>query len=95
MQFSTSQIDAILERTAQILAERIEETRGSLAEMTVFELRTAAQIVGLSTKQIPLYLPITKTAAGKHGVTIGAIRRHIESRTASPNTTQTPRTSKA
>lgn len=81
MQFSTSQIDAILERTAQILAERIEESRGSLAEMTVFDLRTAAQILGLSTKQVPYYLPITKTADGKHGVTIGAIRHHIESRT--------------
>ena len=81
MEFTREQVDWVLERTAQILAENIEASVGSMADCTVFDLRLAAQLVGLSTKQVPTYLPVTKTAAGKHGVTIGAIKRHIDSNT--------------
>jgi|694.fasta_scaffold117753_5 hypothetical protein len=84
MTLSPEQIDWVLERTAQLLAERVEERVGSMGDMAVFPLSTVSQLVGLSTKQIPVYLPVTKTAEGKHGVTIGAIRKHIESRTEQP-----------
>jgi hypothetical protein len=84
MNLSPEQIDWVLERTAQILAENIEARMGSLADMAVLPLSTVSTIVGLSTKQLPAYLPLTKTAAGKHGVTLGAIRHHIESRTEQP-----------
>lgn len=84
MTFSPDQVDWVLERTAEILAERIQESVGSMADLTVFDLRLAAQIVGLSPKQVPVYLPVTKQADGKHGVTIGAIRKHIEERTEQP-----------
>ena len=84
MNLSPEQIDWVLERTAELLAEKIEAEIGGMAELVVFDLRLAAQLVGLSTKQVPVYLPLTKTSEGKHGVTIGAIRRHIEERTEQP-----------
>lgn len=84
MNLSPEQIDTMIERTAEILAGRIEQELGNLSDIIVVDLRMAAQIVGLSTKQVPVYLPLTKTSEGKHGVTIGAIRRHVESRTEQP-----------
>jgi hypothetical protein len=81
MEFTSEHIQAVIDRTAEVLADRIEERAGDLTELLVLDLRTAAQLVGLSTRQIGTYLPITETSAGKHGVTVGAIRRHIESRT--------------
>ena len=84
MNLSPEQIDWVLERTAEMLADKIESELGSMADIIVVDLRMAAQVVGLSTKQVPVYLPLTKTSEGKHGVTIGAIRRHIESRTEQP-----------
>jgi hypothetical protein len=84
MNLSPEQIDWVLERTAEMLADKIEAELGSMADIIVVDLRMAAQVVGLSTKQVPVYLPLTKTSEGKHGVTIGAIRRHIESRTEQP-----------
>jgi hypothetical protein len=41
-------------------------------------------MVGLSRRQGPTYLPVVETSAGKHGVTIGAIKAHIDSRTKQP-----------
>ena len=35
----------------------------------------------LSPRQIPTYLPVTETSAGKHGVTLAAIKAHFNSRT--------------
>ncbi len=84
MNLSPEQIDTMLAQTAELLAEKIVGELGSLADIIVVPLGMAAQIVGLSTKQVPVYLPLTKTSEGKHGVTIGAIRRHVESRTEHP-----------
>ncbi len=45
-------------------------------------MSVASTLLSLSVKQIPVYLPVTSTAAGKHGVTLAAIKAHIRSRTA-------------
>lgn len=84
MTFTPEQVDDVLERTAQILADRIEDRIGDLEQYVVFPLPTVSSLIGLSTRQIPVYLPLTKTAEGKHGVTLAAIRNHIESRTEQP-----------
>ncbi|MFM2198863.1 MAG: hypothetical protein RLZZ505_2295 [Verrucomicrobiota bacterium] len=84
MNFTTEDLADIKERTAQILADRIAEQVGDLGQYVVFPLPTVSSLIGLSTKQIPIYLPVTKTAEGKHGVTLAAIRQHIETRTELP-----------
>ena len=84
MNFSPSDLEEIKERTAQILAEKIAEKVGDLEEYTVFPMSVASSVLGLSSKQIPVYLPIVSTAAGKNGVTLASIRRHIDNRTAQP-----------
>jgi hypothetical protein len=84
MNFSPIELQEIKERTAQILAERIIEKVGDLDAYTVFPMSVASSVLGLSSKQIPVYLPVVSTAAGKKGVTLASIRQHIESRTASP-----------
>jgi hypothetical protein len=84
MNLSPENIDTLLELTADRLAEKIVGELGSLSDIIVVDLRMAAHMLALSTKQVPVYLPLTRTAEGKHGVTIGAIRRHVESRTEQP-----------
>jgi len=84
MNFSPSDLKEIKERTAQILADKISEKVGDLEEYTVFPMSVASAVLGLSSKQIPVYLPIVSTAAGKNGVTLASIRAHIDSRTTPP-----------
>jgi chaperone required for assembly of F1-ATPase len=84
MKFTPDELADIKERTAQILAARIEEQVGDLAQYVVFPLSVASHLLSLSTKQVPVYLPLTKTAEGKHGVTLAAIKAHIETRTEQP-----------
>lgn len=84
MNFSPSDIQEIKERTAQILAEKVLDSVGDLEEFTVFPMAVASTLLGLSTKQIPVYLPIVSTAAGKNGVTLAAIRKHVSTRTSKP-----------
>lgn len=84
MQFTTAQLAEIQEQTAQKLADIIIDRIGDLEAYVVFPMSTASSLLGLSTKQIPVYLPITSTAAGKKGVTLAAIRRHIDTRTSPP-----------
>lgn len=84
MQFSPEQIEGIMERTAKELADRIEERLGGISAMIVMDMRTTARLVGLSTKQIPVYLPTVEISAGKHGVTLAAIEKHILSNTRPP-----------
>jgi hypothetical protein len=84
MTFTQEQVEQVIERTAQILADSIKAQVGDMADYPVFDIRLAAQMVGLSPRQVPTYLPVTETSAGKHGVTIGAIKAHIDSRTKPP-----------
>ncbi len=84
MNFTTEEMADIKERTCQILADRIEEKVGDLAQYVVFPMAVASHLLSLSTKQIPLYLPVTAIAAGKKGVTLAAIRQHIDKRTEQP-----------
>jgi hypothetical protein len=84
MTLTPEQVDEILDRTALILADRIEEKVGDLAQYVVFPMAVASHLLSLSTKQIPLYLPVTAIAAGKKGVTLAAIRQHIDKRTEQP-----------
>lgn len=81
MHLTPEEMADIKERTAQILADRIEEKVGDLEQYVVFPMAVASHLLSLSTKQIPIYLPVTATAAGKNGVTLAAIRQHIETRT--------------
>lgn len=74
----------VLRLVAEQLVAEIRTTAGDLAELCVVPLGTASQLVGLSTKQAARLLPVTRTATGKHGVTIAAIRRHIQSNTQPP-----------
>lgn len=84
MNFTTEDLDDIKQRTAQILADRIEEKIGDLEQYVVFPMAVASHLLSLSTKQIPIYLPVTAIAAGKKGVTLAAIRQHIDTRTEQP-----------
>lgn len=81
MNLSPEEMEDIKERTAQILADRIEELVGDLEQFVVFPMSVASCLLSLSPRQIPTYLPITETAAGKHGVTLAALKAHIHSRT--------------
>lgn len=84
MNFTTQDLAEIKERTAQILAEKIQEQIGDLSEYVVFPMAVASSVLGLSTKQIPVHLPTVSTAPGKHGVTLKAIQDHIATRTTQP-----------
>ena len=81
MTLTRAQVSEVMDRTARLLADEIMAEVGDLKRYIVFDLATARNLVGLSTKQIPVYLPIVETSASKHGVTLAAIIDHIESRT--------------
>ena len=81
MNFTPKDLAEIKERTSQILADRIEERVGDLEQYVVFPMSVAASLLSLSPRQIPTYLPVTETSAGKHGVTLAAIKAHVNSRT--------------
>jgi len=84
MTFTPEQVEQVIAQAAQILADGIKEQIGDMADYPIFDIRLAAQMIGLHPRQVPTYLPVTETSAGKHGVTIGAIKAHIDSRTKPP-----------
>jgi len=62
-----------------------EDLCKTLAEISILPMGEVSRYVGLSTKQIPLHLPVTETTPGKHGVTVQAIRDHISRKTRQPS----------
>ena len=62
---------AVLERAAQILADRVAELMGGLPEAIVLDLTTVARITGLSRPTIAKRMGVVADGA-KQGVTLGA-----------------------
>jgi hypothetical protein len=71
----------LLGMAARQIVEEIRADIGDLSELVVLPLSAAAQLVGLSIRQVSRTLPVTRTAEGKHGVQLSALRAHIQSRT--------------
>jgi F420-0:gamma-glutamyl ligase-like protein len=85
MDFSPADKADIKRMAAELVVEEIRrEAGGDLLSMIVIPSGAAAHLVGLSTKQLPLRLPVTAIAAGKHGVTARAIMDHIRKNTTQP-----------
>ncbi len=79
---------AVISAAAQLLAERIEEKAGDLASLIVLPMKTVEVMVALSAKQVPTYLPIVRTAQGKHGCRLSDVLTHIATRTDPPTGTE-------
>lgn len=82
---------SVTSAAAFILARRIEETAGDLASHIVLPMKTVEVMVALSAKQIPAYLPVVRTAEGKHGCKLSDVLTHISTRTESPKPTRKTR----
>jgi hypothetical protein len=74
----------VLSMAAAGVVQAIREELGDLTALVVIPLGAASQLLGLSSKQVSKKLPLTKTADGKHGITLANIRAHIEATTAAP-----------
>ena len=85
MTLSPSERREVLQLVADGIRADLRAEMGDLTELVVLPLAAASQLVGLSSKQTGRLLPITRTAAGKHGVTLAAIRAHIRAKTTAPS----------
>jgi len=81
MTLSPSERREVLELVAERITAQLRTEVGDLTELVVLPLAAAGQLVGLSPQQAKRLLPVTRTAAGKHGITLAAIRKHITTNT--------------
>lgn len=72
---------ALMGHASRILASRIEELAGDLASHIVLPMKTVEVMACLSSKRIPAYMPVTRTADGKFGVCLSHVLTHIATRT--------------
>ena len=85
MTLSPQETQEVLKLAAAAIVEEIRVTAGGdLASVIIFPLTAVSQMVGLSTKQIPVHLPITAIAPGKHGVTLKNIQDYVAQKTTQP-----------
>jgi hypothetical protein len=85
MQLSPTDRQEVLKLVAQGALDEIRaQAGGDLAALVVLPLSAAGQLVGLTGPQVRKRLPVTQIGPSTHGVTLKALREHIEKNTKSP-----------
>jgi hypothetical protein len=75
---------AIIERTAQVLANRIEAEFGRLDEIVLIDVSTAAQALGCSRPHVRKVLPPVRVSPRLEGISLAAIKQFQAERSAKP-----------
>lgn len=85
MELSPSERQEVLAIVAKSIVDEIRaEAGGDLSGIIILPMGAVSQMVGLSTKQLPVHLPITALAPGKHGVSLKAIQEKVAEKTTQP-----------
>jgi len=74
----------IIERTAQILADRIEAEFGRLDEIVLIDVSTAAQALGCSRPHVRKVLPPVRVSPRLEGISLAAIKQFQAERSVKP-----------
>jgi predicted DNA-binding protein (UPF0251 family) len=74
----------IIERTAQILADRIEAEFGRLDEIVLIDVSTAAQALGCSRPHVRKVLPPVRVSPRLEGISLAALKQFQAERSAKP-----------
>lgn len=74
--------DAIIQRVAELLFERITFDP---EELMVVSTATVSQVTGLSTKQVQRKFPITVISTQKQGVQLSTLKKYIKDNTKPPS----------
>jgi hypothetical protein len=80
---SEAQENAIVQRTAEIIAAAMMEAAGGVEELIVLPMATVCLITGLTRQTVPQYMRVTNGGGkgGKAGVTIAELRRYQKANT--------------
>lgn len=85
MHLSPSERQEVLSLAARFIVDEIrEQAGGDLSSIIILPMGAVSQMVGLSTKQVPVHLPVTALAPGKHGVSLKAIQERVKEKTSAP-----------
>lgn len=79
----------VFQLVAEKLVEELKQAYPDLDAIRVVPIRLAAQLLGITPRQVRASLPCVRITAGRFGVTMLAIRQHIAAHTVPP-TTQAP-----
>jgi hypothetical protein len=76
----------LMDATARVLAADLQKQNGQISDWFLIDLKTVAQMTGLTRKQILNRIPITTPANRHSGVLFGNLRTFLENRTTTPKT---------
>lgn len=69
---------ALLERTAEILADRVVTAAGGIESLIVLDLATVAQMTGMTKCNVRNVFPVRRVTTRLSGVTLKDIKRHLD-----------------
>jgi hypothetical protein len=75
----------IIERTAQVLADRIQAEFGRLDEIVLIDVSTAAQALGCSRPHVRKVLPPVRVSPRLEGISLAALKQFQAERSAKPS----------